>query len=66
MPAHGLLCAERTVRVWNKVLRAGDQFCLHIESEPDGSFNREVIVVDFQPTDVLDYCDTEGAGHQDE
>ena len=58
--------AEQTVRVGNKVVRAGQEFCLHIESEPDGSFNREVIVADFRPTDEIDYCDTDEARHHDE
>lgn len=55
--------AQRTVRVGNKVVFPGQEFCLHIESEPGGGFSREVIVGDFQPTDELDYCDTDEGGH---
>lgn len=52
---------RRTVRVGNKVVPQGSTFTLHVESEPDGEFRRDVIVADFAPADELDYCDTEDA-----
>ena len=57
--------AERTVRVGNKVVSAGRDFCLHVESEPDGEFARDVIIADFVPTDEIDYCDTEDSRHDE-
>lgn len=56
--------ATRTVRVGNQVVGQGSTFTLHVESEPDGSFRRDVIVSNFVPTDEIDYCDTEG-GHDE-
>ena len=50
--------AETTVRVGNKVVRAGEEFCLHAEIEPDGGYTKEIIVANFSPTNELDYCDT--------
>jgi hypothetical protein len=50
--------ADTTVRVGNKVVRAGEEFCLHAEIEPDGGYTKEIIVANFSPTNELDYCDT--------
>ncbi len=58
--------ANRTVRVGNKTVRAGEDFCLHVEAEPDGEFTRKVITGDFQPTDEIDYCDTESSSRNDD
>lgn len=56
--------AETTVRAGNKVVRAGEEFCLHAEIEPDGGYTKEIIVANFSPTNELDYCDTKmGRGH---
>ena len=56
--------AETTVRAGNKVVRAGEEFCLHAEIEPDGGYTKEIIVANFSPTNELDYCDTRmGRGH---
>ena len=56
--------AETTVRVGNKVVRAGQEFCLHAEIEPDGGYTKEIIVANFSPANELDYCDTKmGRGH---
>jgi hypothetical protein len=56
--------AETTVRVGNKVVRAGEEFCLHAEIEPNGGYTKEIIVANFSPTKELDYCDTkESRGH---
>lgn len=54
--------AQQTVRVGNRVIQVGQEFCLHIEAEPNGAYAREVIVGDFRSTDELDYCDTD-EGH---
>lgn len=57
--------AETTMRVGNKVVRAGQEFCLHAEIEPDGDYIKEIIVANFSPTNELDYCDTKmGRGHR--
>lgn len=50
--------AQTTVRVGNKVVREGEEFCLLAEIEPDGSYTKEIIVGNFSPTNELDYCDT--------
>lgn len=50
--------AQTTVRVGNKVVQAGEEFCLHAEIERDGSYTKEIIVGNFSPTNELDYCDT--------
>lgn len=51
--------ANRWVRVGQQTVQAGEDFCLHIESEPDGRFTRKVITGNFQSTNEIDYCDTE-------
>lgn len=50
--------AETTVRVGNKAVRAGQEFCLHAEIEPDRGYIKEIIVANFSATNELDYCDT--------
>lgn len=55
--------ANRPVKVGHQAVQAGEDFCLHIEAEPDGRFTRKVITGDFRPTDEIDYCDTEESKH---
>jgi len=54
--------ANQNVQVGQEQVRRGQEFTLHVEAEADGSFNRQIIVANFESTDTLDYCDTEEEG----
>lgn len=51
--------AVKVVWVSNTQVQAGQDFCLHIEAEPNSEFSRKVIVANFQPTNEIDYCDND-------